>query len=793
MKDKLYKMMNWPEIEGIIYAEEAHPEKVLGCHPVTGGLLYQMFYPGAKEVSLVLNGDTSYPMEMADEEGFFAAFIPHKEQKKYYFMVTDQEQNHKKVYDPYSYPDISGDFSIQKWDHGIYYDAYTFLGAHMIKKDGVEGVRFAVWAPNAIRVSAVGDFNQWNGKSHQMIKDEESGIFMLFVPEISENSNYKYEIKIKGGKILLKADPYAFAMHQAPDTASVITREAKIKWSDREWIKKREKRDIYHAPLSIYECNLSKLVCNKTDDILDIADTLISYVRKMGYTHVEFMPVMESYQNAANGYCTSSFFALRRELGTQEDFMEFINRLHMENIGVILDWSPAAFADVEHGLTCFDGTYLYGHLDERQRRNVAYDALDFNYGRPQVTNFLISNVMYWISSFHVDGIRFAGLSSILYLDYGKREGEWVANLYGGNENLYAIEFIKHTNSILHQKYKGLVTIAKETSAWPGITESLDQEGLGFDYTWNTGFIQDYLTFISQDADRRLNRLSDLMLSMVYAYSENYILAFSHDDVKKSEDSLCAAMSGEKEEQEAQLRATLTYQMCHPGKKMLYMGPVAGNHQESLTAEQLETVYSSGISSLITKLNLLYQQLPALSVKDNDVKGFEWIHNINYMDGVICFVRKGDYLEDTLLVICNFSKKAYSSYKLGVPYEGKYKEILNSQQKEYGGEITLSSRYKVTKEEEYDGRINSLTLFLAPLSVAIYSFKPYTQEELLDIAEKKAQKIRERLEKEALMKANAFRKLSLRETLEQKINEADTIISNGKEVEKEIKVIKKSRR
>lgn len=771
MKDKLYKMMNWPEIEGIIYAEESHPEKVLGCHQISGGLLFQMFYPGAASVSLIIEGDDcGYEMEMADEEGFFAFFLPQKEKPKYYYEVTDNEGIKKKIRDSYAYEALMSDFPVSKWNHGICYDAYSYLGAHFTNIDGEDGVCFAVWAPNAIRVSVVGDFNDWNGKCYQMVKQEESGIFALFVPGINNASNYKYEIRIKGGITFLKADPYAFTMQQYPDTASVLTKEAKMKWTDREWMKKREKFNVEKSPLSIYECCLSKLT-NQDGSFIGFSgafEELSEHIKKTGYTHIELTPVMESYLDGHHDYCTSSFFALSTLLGSGKELKEFINKMHGENIGVILDWSPAGFMDIEHGLSYYDGTCLYGHLDERMRKNVFLDANNFNYGRPQVTDFLLSNMLYWINEYHADGIRIEGLSSMLYLDYGKQDGEWAANIYGGNENLDAIEFIKHANSILHKNCKGVISIAKETSAWPKITESLEEEGLGFDYAWNTGFVQDYLAFISQTSSERIKNLSNLTLSMVYAYSENYILPFSHDDVLKCGNDF---MSGDIDTGNAQLRATLAYQMCHPGKKMLYMG------QDQ---------------PIMEKLNQMYLKLPALTVYDNKAKGFEWIHNINYMDGVICFARKGEYLEDTLLVVCNFSDTSYSSYKIGAPYEGKYKEILNSSQKEFGGTVSLSSRYKVTKEEEYDGRINSLTLSLAPLSVSIYSFKPYTQEELLEIAEKKAQKIREKLEKEAILKANALKKMSLRDTLEQKINEADQIILTGNEVQKEMKVIKKSR-
>ncbi|MDD6202246.1 MAG: 1,4-alpha-glucan branching protein GlgB [Lachnospiraceae bacterium] len=795
MKDKLYKMMNWPDIEGIVYAEEDHPEKVLGAHVVANSTLYQTFVPYAKEVDLVIEDDNKkYPMELADETGFYAVAIAGKTKRKYHYLVTDQEGNKSILYDSYEYHPSFTDEQITKMNAGLDYHIYKTLGAHYTKINEREGALFHVWAPNAVRVSVVGDFNHWDGRINPMIKQEETGVFSLFIPGIPQGCNYKYEIRVKGGRTFLKADPYARKQQLPPETASVTVKEQAFAWEDKEWIKKREKNTPKTDKLSIYELNLNLFQDKKYDEILK---SMLPYIKEMGYTHVELMPIMEYMDDTSNGYKTSAFYAPSARYGTNEELKAFINAFHKENVGVILDWVPSFFPRDEHGLGNFDGTYLYGHLDEKQRENVAYHAYNFNYGRPQVSNYLIANAIYWLEEYHADGLRLSGLSSMLYMDYGKRDGQWTANIYGGNENLEAIEFLKHLNSIVHKQFKGILMIAKETSAWPKITESLGKEGLGFDYAWDTGFTQDYLNYICKEPHERIDALKELTLSMVYAYSENYIIPFSHNEVNRHGFSLCNAMGGDKNQKFSLMKATYAYMMCHPGKKMIYMGQDYGsltqlNKDNLFDAKQVKEADYEKNAKLYATLNKMYQELPALSQYDRDPKGFEWIRCIDHSDGVLSFMREAEYLEDTLLLVANFSENEYKTYKLGIPYEGKYKEILNTEQKEFGGTITLGNRYKLTKEEEYDGRNYSLSVSIAPLSVSVYSYRPFTQEELLEIAEKKVKKIREKLEKEALRKANATKKVSLREKLEKNVNDANEKIAKGAETEKEVKVIKKKK-
>lgn len=765
--------MDWAAIEAIEYAEEDQPQTILGAHVVGNATLYQAFLPGAAKVDVVLDDeDKTAAMGMVDEEGFFAAVMNHKTKKKYHYVVTDEKGKSRIYRDPYQYEVGLSEEEAGKINSGLHYQVYEVLGAHFTEIEGQEGVMFRVWAPNAVRVSVVGDFNDWNGKIHPMIRHEETGIFMLFVPGLAEGINYKYEIQIKGGQTHLKADPYAVRSQMAPDTASVLSKEDEFAWNDDEWMEKRAQFDTKSAPLSIYEINLHtyKEENGKNMSLADIAKDVIPYVKKNGYTHIELMPVMEYMDEYFNGYQTTGYYAVSARYGTQAEFKAFVDSFHVAGIGVILDWVPSFFARDEHGLANFDGTFLYGHLDERQRENVAYDAYNFNYGRPQVSNFLIANGIYWVEKFHADGLRLSGLSSMLYMDYGKSEGQWVPNIYGGSENLEGVEFVKHFNSILHKMYPGVLTIAKETSAWPKITESLEKDGLGFDYAWNTGFMQDFIAYMKKPYEERMNSLKDLTFSMIYAYSENYILPISHNEVYRNGGSLYDCMQMEDEWKKPFLRALYSFFMLHPGKKLTYM--------------------DQGIDEAVQLLNRMYKELPALSVKDMEADGFEWINCLDHGDGTLSFVRKNGNLEDTLLVVANFSQNEYEEYKLGVALEGKYTEIYNSNMKEAGGSLKLDPEVKATKEEYYDGRNYTFCVKLAPMSLSVYSYRPFTKEELLEIAERKVAEIRAQLEKEALEKAKALEKMSLKDNLESKVNEAREKILSGAEAESEVKVVRK---
>lgn len=739
MKQRLYKLMDWPKIEAICYAEEDQPQKVLGAHVVGSATLYQTFLPGATKVDVVLEReDKNVPMGMVDEEGFFAAVVSGKTKQPYHYVVTDEDGKSYIYKDPYQFDVSLSDEESDLLNRGLHYHSYDVLGAHFCTIDGTDGVVFRVWAPNAIRVSVVGDFNNWDGRRNPMIRHEQTGIFMLFIPGLKAGMNYKYEIRAKGENVFLKADPYGFYSEKEPGTSSVVCDKLNFEWNDADWLKERESFDRDQSLLSIYEINLNVF---KDDDgnnipLKTIAKDLIPYVKKMKYTHIELMPVMQYADEYWNGYQTTGYYSFCSKYGTREEFMSFVDSFHVAGIGVIIDWVPSYFAKDAHGLSSFDGTYLYGHLDVRQRENVAYDAYNFNYCRPQVSNYLLANSVYWLEEFHVDGFRISGLSSMLYMDYGKAALQWVPNIYGGNENLDAVEFVKHFNSMIHKNYKGIITIAKETSAWPNITRDVEMNGLGFDFVWNTGFTNQMISCIQKNAEERKYALDDVTACMSYAFNESYILPVSHNEIYRNGGSLLECMQVDKNKRLPFLRMILSYYMCSPGRKMFYMIDEA--------------------DEMLEKLQSLYQQLPAFSVYDGIQDGFEWVYRNENKDGVLCFARKGEYFEDTLLVVANFSEDNYKEYRISAPFEGQYQEIFNSNQKEFGGTAVLKEN-EYSTEEECHSRDYSLHLNILPLSVSVYSYRPFTKKELLAIAEKKVELIRAQLEAEALEKAKQLNK------------------------------------
>ena len=776
MNKKLYKLMNWPEIEGIVYSESDNPHQILGAHVTGNSVLVQTFQPGAKSVRLQLaEGDKSYKMEMADEEGYFAVLIPGKRIPDYEYIVEAQDGSLKKVLDAYNYPpQITHEYT-EKFNAGIHYMIYERLGAHPTKIDGVEGVLFAVWAPNALRVSVVGDFNGWDGRTHQMRRLWDSGIFELFVPDMKEGDCYKYEIKAKGGLTFLKADPYAFGQQLRPDSASIVRDLSGFCWEDDKWMKKRAKLQAEDEPMNVYEIYLGSFA--KPDDgreyynYRELAPKIVEYVKKMGYTHIELMPVMEHPFDASWGYQIIGYYAPTSRYGTAEDFMFFMNELHKAEIGVILDWVPAHFPRDTYGLSGFDGTCLYEHRDPRQGYHPHWGTLIYNYGRPEVRNYLIANALYWVEQYHADGIRMDAVASMLYLDYGKNDGEWVANIYGGNENLEAVEFLKHLNSIMKKRNEGVLMIAEESTAWPKITGALDDDGLGFDLKWNMGFMNDYLNYIRTDPYFRSGRHNDLTFSMIYAYSEKFMLVFSHDEVVHGKATLLGKMPGERKEQFANLRLTYAYHMTHPGKKLLFMGQDIGEYDEFYEEREVEWNLlnvddHAKLNRLVADLNQLYRSKRALYAKDTSWEGFEWINCITPNACMLSYLRKAEKEEEALVVVANFAN-AKQKFRVGVPYEGKYKEILNTDAKIYGGSGTVNKNVCNTTEIEWDGKPYAIDVVSAPLSVSIFSYTPYTDEEKAEIARIRAEEIRKAREAEERRAAKEAAETIAREAAEAK--------------------------
>mgnify|MGYP001622876551 FL=1 len=763
MEDKLYDLMDWAEIEAVQYSEETHPRNILGPRVTQEGILIQCYFPEEQKVSVrTLSDRRLHPMTQEDT-GYFAVLLPGKKIPRYTFVLGEKDKK-RELYDPYAFPPQITEKEEARFQAGICYDIYEKLGAHPMTVAGVEGVYFAVWAPNALRVSVVGDFNSWDGRTCQMHRLD-SGIFELFVPELKAGSLYKYEIKAKGGLTYLKADPYANASQKRPDNASVVADLRNFSWQDQEWMKARGEKQDYQAPMFIYEVHLGSWKKPEEEDkefynYREIAPMLASYVKEMGYTHVELMPVMEHPLDESWGYQVTGYYAPTSRYGTPEDFMYFMDYMHREGIGVILDWVPAHFPRDTFGLSAFDGTCLYEHLDPRKGSHPHWGTLIYNYGRPEVRNFLISNALFWADKYHADGIRMDAVASMLYLDYGKQDGEWVPNIYGGNENLEAIEFLKHLNSIFKKKYPSALLIAEESTAWPKITGALDDEGLGFDYKWNMGWMNDFLGYMRYDPVYRGAHHDELTFSMIYNYSERFLLSLSHDEVVHGKATLVQKMPGEYPQKLANLRLALGYLTVHPGKKLLFMGQDFGqdqewNEKEELDWKALEYPQHIQMRDCMKALLHLYRTCPALYREDFTPEGFEWINCLEWEKNLLTFLRKTEKEEDTLLVVCNFSNVVYEDYQVGVPYPGKYKEIFNSDSAVYGGSGNVNPRVKMSRDQECDERKQSIKIKVPPLGISVFQYTKVVEK----IADNKTAKRKKR---------PAARKRDLKKELQEKI-------------------------
>lgn len=694
MSKTVYDYMNWAGIEAIVYGEETAPRDVMGPRLTPDGVLIQGFFPGAKS-AVVAVGNKKYQMELEDEAGYYGVLIPGRRIPEYEFQIqtSDKERSFK---DAYGFGGILTEEDETAFLCGVYYEGYKKLGAHPMVMNGVSGTHFAVWAPNAIRISVVGDFNDWDGRVLPMHKMPKSGIFQLFVPGVKVGDAYRYEIKAKGDILLQKADPYGNRTAAAPEWNSVVADVSDFEWNDSKWMKDRKKYDDRRQPFSIYETSLGKWN-NKKE--------LVSFLKEEGYTHVELHPVMEFLEDEADGYPTSAYFALSTRYGEPKEFAAFVDQLHQEGIGVILDWSPAQFPRYEGGLEKFDGTVLYEVKDPGMAVHPMWGTMLYNYDSPMVKNFLISGACFWLEVFHADGLRMDDVDAMLYLDYGRKDG-WTPNMYGSNENLHAIEFLKHLNSIVKKRNPGALLIAQEDGLWPELTDCVENDHIGFDYKWSGGWTRDFLFYLSVDPFLRKNYHDQLTLSTLYAYSEHYVLTLGSRDVGTLGEFM-DKLPGDEKQKLAQVRAAYSYMMVHPGCKM--MAP-QGDMPE-------------GLAKCIQALNALYKNSPALYKLDDDYDGFEWIQLMKYEENVITFLRKTEKPEETLLVICNFAAIPYENYQVGVPFAGKYKEVFNSDAAEFGGEGVVNARVKTAKAEEWDEREYSIKVKLPALGVSIYSCTP----------------------------------------------------------------------
>jgi 1,4-alpha-glucan branching enzyme len=730
------------DIELVLKARHSDPFRILGPHAIkvagTDRVAVGAFQPRASEISVIWRDGREILAVRLHSAGFFEAVLPlptsdlgEASPTSYRLRMTDVDGHVSEFHDPYAFPPLLTEFDLYLMGEGTHYLKYEKLGAHLREVEGVRGVHFGVWAPNASRASVVGDFNAWDGRVTPMRNRGASGIWEIFIPEMTEGQIYKFELASRSGDLLsLKADPYGFASELRPATASVVCDVDRYSWGDKDWIEQRPKKDTFHAPISIYEVHLGSWRQSGRDGkwltYPELADQLIPYVKEMGYTHIEMMPAMEHPYDGSWGYQTVGYFAPTSRYGSPREFMEFIDRCHQEGLGVLLDWTPAHFPRDAHGLAFFDGTHLYEHADPRRGAHPDWGTLVFNYGRTEVQNFLISNALFWLDKYHLDGLRVDAVASMLYLDYSRRPGEWIPNQFGGREDLEAIAFLKKMNEVVHQRFPGVLTIAEESTSWPAVSRPTYVGGLGFDLKWNMGWMNDTLRYFSLDPIHRKYHHNELTFSMIYAFSENFVLPLSHDEVVHGKASLLSKMPGDNWQKFANLRLLFGYFFSHPGKKLLFMGSELGQWTEWNEAHPLDWVLlrfapHRGVQRLVIDLNRIYSQEPALHQLEFDWPGFEWINADDVDNSVLTFIRRAKDPSDIVVVACNFTPVVREGYRVGVPEPGYYREVINTDSAYYEGSDVGNGGGLMAEPLPYHGKPYSLKLTLPPLA-AVY-FKP----------------------------------------------------------------------
>ena len=724
-------------VNNIIRGECGDPFAVLGPHVFheggRSGVAIRAFLPQAVH-AVVVPADPAVPpqpMSALHPAGLFEArFNDRSDPFAYQLEIQDGDGARHRCEDPYRFPSALSDFDLHLLGEGTHYRAYEKMGAHLATLDGVAGVRFAVWAPNARRVSVVGDWNGWDGRVHAMRLHPGNGVWEIFIPGIGRDALYKYEILSKnGGPVCLKSDPVAFAFELAtPPTASVVT-DLDYAWGDAEWMAGRAAKNALDAPIAIYEVHPGSWMRvaeegNRALTYRELGERLGAYVAEMGYTHVEFLPVTEHPFYGSWGYQPIGLYAPTRRYGTPQDFMACVDALHRRGIGVILDWVPAHFPNDPHGLTYFDGTHLYEHEDPRRREHPEWGTRIYNYGRNEVANYLIGSALFWLDAYHVDGLRLDAVASMLYLDYGRQNGDWLPNQYGGRENLEAVSFLRRLNEAVYREHPGAVTIAEESTAWPQVSRPTYVGGLGFGFKWNMGWMHDLLNYMSKDPVYRKHHHSDLTFGLLYAWSENFILPLSHDEVVYWKGSLHRKMPGDDWQKFANLRAFYAFMYGHPGKKLLFMGGEFGqtnewNHETSLDWQLLDMgPYHRGLQRLVQDLNRLYRIEAALHQVDYSPDGFQWIDCNDWDSSVISFLRRARDPQDFVVVVSNFTPVVRSGYRIGVPRGGLYQERINTDAAIYGGGNVGNAGNVLAEAVPAHGHAHSLVLTLPPLATLV---------------------------------------------------------------------------
>jgi 1,4-alpha-glucan branching enzyme len=719
------------DLHRILHAEHQDPFSVLGMHQTAGGLVVRSFRPDARELSVIdrHRPERRFPGYKVADEGLFEAPIEEGSERFDYLIEVISWSGEKVLFsDPYSYGPLLGELDMHLYAEGNHYEIYEKLGAHLMEVNGHRGVLFAVWAPNAQRLSVVSDFNDWDGRTHSMRKRVETGIWEIFIPGVGEGLHYKYEMRNCFGQVVLKSDPIALFSQHGIQTASMVFDLDRFKWDDADWIESRKTKEWHRQPMAIYEVHLGSWARvpeenNRYLSYHELADRLIPYVKEMGFTHIELLPVAEHPFDGSWGYQVTGYFAPTSRFGNPDEFRHFVNRCHQSGIGVILDWVPGHFPKDPHGLAQFDGTQLYEHSDPRQGEHMDWGTLIFNYGRNEVRNFLIANGLFWLDKYHIDGLRVDAVASMLYLDYSRKPGEWVPNVHGGRENLDAIHFMKRFNEVCYERFPGIVTIAEESTAWPGVSRPTYLGGLGFGFKWNMGWMHDFLLYMSREPVHRRFHQGDVTFSLLYAFHEHFILVLSHDEVVHGKGSLINKMPSDPWQKFANLRMFYAWMYAHPGKKLLFMGGEFGqwrewNHDTSLDWHLLQYPLHSGTRRLLQHLNYLYTNEPALYELDDSFEGFEWVDFHDSENSVVAFLRKARS-GSPLLFVVNATPIPRHAYRLGVPGEGWYEEVLNTDADAYGGSNVGNFGGIHADAISWQGQSHSISLTLPPLATVAF--------------------------------------------------------------------------
>jgi 1,4-alpha-glucan branching enzyme len=724
------------DLDLLLRADHADPFGVLGLHSINENQVVRAFRPDAKTLTVIdrANPKNRYVAQRIADEGIFEATANGRTDRFDYLLeVTNWAGETTQFADPYSFGPLLGDLDMHLYCEGTHYEIYRKLGAHLMEVNGHAGVLFSVWGPNAQRVSVVGDFNGWDGRLHPMRKRVEAGIWEIFIPGVGEQAHYKFELRNCFGQIVLKGDPFAFYSQHGLQTASLVFNLDRFTWSDRDWMEARRTRQWHKEAVSVYEVHLGSWARvpeenNRYLSYREFSDRLIKYVQEMGFTHIELMPVAEHPFDGSWGYQVTGYYSPTSRYGNPDEFRDFVNQCHKAGIGVILDWVPGHFPKDAYGLAQFDGTHLYEHADPRQGEHQDWGTLIFNYGRNEVRNFLIANALFWLDEYHIDGLRVDAVASMLYLDYSRQAGAWIPNIHGGRENLEAIYFLKRFNEVSYERFPGIMTIAEESTAWPGVSRPTFLGGLGFGFKWNMGWMHDFLVYMSREPVHRKYHQGDITFSLLYAFQEHFILVLSHDEVVHGKGAMLNKMPGDPWQKFANLRMFYAWMYSYPGKKLLFMGGEFGqwqewNHDRSLDWHLLQFPMHDGLRRLVQHLNYLYKNEPALWQFDDSYEGFEWIDFHDAESSIVAYYRKAQDGPNLIFAV-NATPVPRHAYRIGAAGEGWYEEILNTDAETYGGSNVGNFGGVHADAIAWQGQSHSISINLPPLGVVAFKKHPY---------------------------------------------------------------------